>query len=302
VEESGLAEFSTALARFASSEKRQLVALREAAKRSDRWLDEAQQALSERQASLDTLLHDARARLQNVEDAANAKATAAQAAFAEFRKRLGEVADRRAAVASDNAQGLRKALRAARWRWIRTGDVDALDSAVSASTGVYADAAATAVRATAEELQKEAKGFGATCTVTSRDRSVPGVEAVSPEDRRQRAVEGHGQVLRRALWSGWYLPGLTSLGGTVLAEDLDLQSTWFDKAAREVEGAARKVLDQRLAEIRQQAEAEAGRIKTEVGFEASQTEFELLGRHLPTLAQQRERVAQINNEARKLMD
>ena len=50
---SGLDSFRTALARFAASDKRQVVALREAAKRADRWLDDAQQALARRKAELD---------------------------------------------------------------------------------------------------------------------------------------------------------------------------------------------------------------------------------------------------------
>src|SRR5215470_10630229 len=80
----GLEEFTGALSRFASSDKRQVSALREASKRAQHWIAEAQRALAERRKVLDVKLSDTRERLQKVQSTADAKASAARAQFTEF--------------------------------------------------------------------------------------------------------------------------------------------------------------------------------------------------------------------------
>ena len=49
----GCEQFTAALGRFASSDKRQVAALREARKRAQKWIDEAQRLLAERRKALD---------------------------------------------------------------------------------------------------------------------------------------------------------------------------------------------------------------------------------------------------------
>ena len=51
---SGLEEMTTALGRFASSDKRQVTALREASKRAVQWITEALRAMADRRKKLES--------------------------------------------------------------------------------------------------------------------------------------------------------------------------------------------------------------------------------------------------------
>jgi hypothetical protein len=300
-EASGLAEFRAALGRFASSEKREVVALREVAKRAGRWLDEAQEAFGERKQVLDSLLGDARDRVQDVQNEDDTRAATARTALAELKKSVAGIAEQREKEAADSAAKLRKQMRKARRAWMRKGDFDTLDTAVKEATGAYADAVESVSRTALKAVRDAARSFGAEATGAPRERRVPSVDVLAPDERKQRAAEGSGKLLRRVLRRRWYLPGLTTLERETVDGDLASQATWFDAEARRVDNAARAVLDERLTEIHRQAGAETARIKAEVDFEASETEFEALSQHLPTLTVQRDRAASINDEARSLM-
>ena len=167
---SGLAAFGDGLSRFASSEKREVAALREAAKRADQWFGDAQAALTNRQAELATMLDDARSRLEAVQRAADAKASAARVRMGEFQVALARVGKERQTIATGHATRLTRQLRAGRWRWVREGDVDRLNDAVATATGAYADAVEQASQVTAEKLSAIAEEFGAGITTAPRQR------------------------------------------------------------------------------------------------------------------------------------
>jgi hypothetical protein len=299
---SGLEAFREALSRFAASEKRQIVALREAAKRAERWLSDAQQALTQRKNELDSLLTGTRKRLQGVRDVAEAKSREARGQFESFQNSVAGIAEQRAMAAAANAAAARKQLRAARRRWIRGGDFGSVEHTATAVAAAYADTVAKATNATMQSLRDAARRFGTVIPAAPRERCLPAADPITSDERKQQAAEGRALFLRRLLWCRWYLPGLIALERQALDGDLASQAAWFDAAARGAEEAARMVLEARLAEIARQADAEAKQIKAAVRFEESEAEFEDLGRHLPEVIEQRERVARINAEARGLME
>jgi hypothetical protein len=299
---SGLQAFREVLSRFAASEKRQIVALREAAKRAEQWLNDAQQALTRRKNELDSLLTATRKRLQGVRDAADAKNREARGQFESFQNSVAGIAEQRAMVAAANAAAARKQLRAARRRWIRAGDFEAVEHTATMVAAAYADSVEKATGATMQSLRDAARRFGTVIPATPRGRCLPVGDPIASDERKQRAAEGRALFLRRVVWRRWYLPGLSALEHQALDADLASQAAWFDAAARGAEEAARMVLEARLAEIARQADAEARQIKAGVRFEECETEFEELGRHLPEVSEQRERVGRINAEARELME
>jgi hypothetical protein len=299
---SGLDAFREALSRFAASEKRQIVALREAAKRAERWLNDAQQALTRRKNELDSLLAGTRKRLQGVRDGAEAKNREARGQFESFQNSVAGIAEQRATAAAANAAVVRRQLRTARRRWIRTGDFEAVENTATMVTAAYADSVENATKATMQSLRDAARRFGTVIPATPRGRCLPAADPMTADERKQRAAEGRVLFLRRLLWRRWYLPGLSALECQALDGDLASQAAWFDAAARGAEEAARMVLEARLAEIARQADADARQIKAAVRFEECEAEFVELGRHLPEVIEQRERVGRINAEARGLME
>src|SRR5215470_16222938 len=120
---SGLDEFTAALGRFASSDKRQVAALREASKRALGWIEEAQRSFGERRTVLDSRIGETRDRLQKVQSAADAKASAARAQFAEVQAAMASIGQERAAAVTAAAEGFHKALRGARRTWVRKGRI-----------------------------------------------------------------------------------------------------------------------------------------------------------------------------------
>ena len=298
---SGLAAFGDGLSRFASSEKREVAALREAAKRADQWFGDAQAALTNRQAELATMLDDARSRLEAVQRAADAKASAARVRMGEFQVALARVGKERQTIATGHATRLTRQLRAGRWRWVREGDVDRLNDAVATATGAYADAVEQASQVTAEKLSAIAEEFGAGITTAPRQRVEPVVEALGPAGRGDRGRSGYARWVRRALWRKWYLPGLAAFERTAMGDELAAQASWFDAAARAADTAARAVLESRLAETARDAQEEIERIKVETNFTRNEAEHEGLGRHAPIVRARRAIVARIKQEARLLI-
>ena len=301
VEASGLAAFSRALGDFASSDKREVASLREAAKRAQQRLDEAHRILSERRAKLEAALAEVRERLKKVKNASDAKAEAARAKFSHLESAIARIGDERTAEDAALAGGLAKELRAARRRWIRSGDLPSLESTVAQAIASYADRVDATHRSTLDAIREAAREFGTTIAAAPRPRTEPTASPVAPQNRVERAAVGRARLLRRALWRRWYLPGLAALERNGISEDLTSQSEWFASTAQAAQDAARRVLDSRLADIARRADADAQKIRTDTHFEEAQAEFDGLVRHLPIVAAKREAVAEINSEARVLI-
>jgi hypothetical protein len=298
---SGLTGFIAALRRFASSGRREVTALREAAKRAHQSLGAAHRCLTERHAALARALADARARLQAVETAADAGAAAARGRFAGFDTAVTRIAQDAGPAAEHLAADFRTQLRRARRRWMRSGDHAALAAAVATATAGYADAVETANRHTQEALHAEAERFGTQASIAARARSEPEATVLAPADRIERAIDGRAQWLRRALWRRWYLPGLASLESHGISKDLAAQAAWVNAAAQAVRQAAGVTLAARLGEITQRAAAQLQEIKTETAFAANEAEFAQLSRDVPIVAAQYDAAHRINTEARPLL-
>ena len=301
VEASGLAAFSRALGDFASSDKREVASLREAAKRAQQRLDEAHRILSERRAKLEAALSEVRERLKKVKNASDAKADAARAKFSHFESTVARIGDERTAQAADLGARLAKELRAARRRWIRSGDLASLEGTVAQAVASYADRVDTVHQSTLDAVREAAREFGTTIAAAPRPRKEPTASPVAPQERVERAATGRARLLRRALWRRWYLPGLAALERSGISEDLASQSEWFAGTAQAAQDAAHRVLDSRLADIARRADADAQKIRTDTHFDAAQAEFDGLVRHIPIVAAKREAVAEINGEARALI-
>jgi hypothetical protein len=297
---SGLDEFTAALGRFASSDKRQVAALREASKRAQQWIAEAQRLFAERRKSLEGKLADTRDRLQKVQSAADARSSAARAQFAEFQAAVTAAGQQRAAAVTAHAEALHKAVRTARRAWVRSGRITELQPAVAAACEAYGDACAAPNRTAFEALRDAAKRFGTVIPTVQPDRTDLRPNSLAPLDRIERALGGSARIVRRAIWKRWYLPGLSQLERLGIGADVAQQTARFEQAAKSAEDAVRAVLDSRLAEIARTTQADLERIRVETNFLAEEAEFEGLTEHLPALAAQRQRIEEIGKEARAL--
>lgn len=297
---SGLDAFMSTLAAFASSDKREVAALREAAKRADQWIAEAHAVLSARSDLLREELHKANVRLQKVSAAAESERQAARDQFAAFRAAVDAASAKRRNAAAGRATALRKALRAARRRWARSGDVDRLRASLQEAVGAYAEAAAADGDALRADIGQAARDFGAAFSALPAEKSELSFEPLAPEDRLERAQQGRGLWLRRALWRRWYLPAISDLESTGIDADLAAREQWAEGVARRAEEEMSSVLASRLAESERRAAAESERIKNETEYEAREAEQHLLEKHLPVLESHRGGVAEISREARKL--
>lgn len=298
---SGLEALSAALSRFASSGRREIAALREAAKRAQKWLDDAEEALAARQAHLDERLKETRARLHHVEGTTQKECAAVRARHSELQTRAREIGEGHAAKAEELASVLRKQLRSARRRWMRRGDFTELARAVEDATATYAREAETASRNANDALHKVARGFDTTLTTSARPRTQPKVERLAPEERMEREATGRFRGLRRALWRRWYVPGLEELLTAAVDRDLGAQSDWLQATLRQLESAASATRDAKLAEIEKRGADELERIKAESDFRDNEAEFEALGRHLPIVRARRKSATDINSQARGLI-
>ncbi len=299
---SGLTELGAALSRFAGSERRNVAALREAAKRAAQRLAEAQRLLAARYTELGTVLEKARGRLQAVQQAADAEAATVRARRAEMQNALATSGSERTAAAEARAEELRKQLRSARRGWVRTGDLSALDEAVAAAVRAYTEGIQAANRSAAAAIDAAAKKNETRLTTALRKRTEPALQPLAPPDRGERAVNGSVRLLRRALWRRWYLPGLEALMTTGIADDLGDQANWFDASARRAEQAADATRDERLADIARRAAVKSDQIKSETDYDAARAEFDALSRNLPAVQAQVASIADISAEARKLIE
>ncbi len=298
---SGLPDFAAALGRFASSEKREVAALREAGKRAGRWIEDAQATLGQRRVALDARLAEVREKLQAVQRDAEAKSNAARAQLAEFQAAADTAGQQRGAAVGQAAENLLKTTRAARRGWVRSGQSDALAAAVGAAADAFADASAAANAAAVESLRAAAKRFGSTAAPVLADRRDVRPGALAPPERLERARSGSAGWLRRGLWKRWYLPGVAALEKTGIAGDQAAQAAWFDQAAKGVAQTVRGVLDGRLADIARAAQAEQERLRVQSNFLAEEGEQQALVAHLPVLANARQRIQDMAKEARRVV-
>jgi dynamin family protein len=297
----GLAAFTDALRRYAASGSRELTALRETAKRAQLWLTETAGSLSARQTVLDRELTDTRQRLQERQAAASAETEQAQARYATFEAAIGRLRADSAKASTKLADETHRQLRMARRSWVRSGNLATLAEAVATVVGRYADNVEAQSHTLTEALRAAAAAFGVEAAPAPRPRTEPIVDGLAPNDRRQRAVTGRWQRLRRSLWKRWYLPGLSRLEQEGLATDSKGQAEWFEHTARQLLDSARTVLDTRLAEIAQRADVDLERIKVETSFADNQAEFDSLSRDLPVVAAESAAVIRISTEARALL-
>jgi hypothetical protein len=298
---SGLTAFIAALRRFASSGGREVAALREAAKGVRQRFTEAHQCLAERQAALDRALTQARARIRSVEVAADAASGAARRQLADFEGELTHIGQQANTTAAKLAADLRRQLRGARRRWVRRGHIGALQAAITSAVAQYGTVVEAANKTTHDAVQAEAARFGTTLAARERTRTEPAGGPLAPEERSKRATHGRWQLLRRALWHRWYLPGLDALERTGISTDLAAQAAWCNTLSQAARDAAGATLASRLAEIKSDAEAQIAQIKVETAFTANETEVQRLGQDLPVVAAQLEAVTRINAEARALL-
>lgn len=298
---SGLASFTEALARFASSDKREVTALREAAKRALRWLDEAVPPLTQRRTELDVKVRETRERIQKVQTDAEARTSAARKQFAEYQAAAGAAAQKRAQATAKAAEALRKSLRAARRGWVQDGALVPLEKSVAAAAGAYADAVLAANRAAGAGVRDAAKQFGTQLRTQQPERTDVRPATLAPPDRIARIQGGNARLLRRAIWRRWYLPGVAALEREGVESDLAAQTAWFEKVARTAEPTVRGVLDARVAEIARTAQAEMERIRVETNFLAEEAELDALTAHIPAVTGERTRIEETGREARALL-
>ncbi|HSP96603.1 MAG TPA: dynamin family protein [Candidatus Dormibacteraeota bacterium] len=297
----GLDEFSDALGRFASSDKRELVALREAGKRAVRWIDEAGAALGQRRTALDGRLGEVRERLNAVQRDAEAKTAAERARVSEFQTAVDAAGQERGAAVTKAAAALQGALRTARRAWMRSGKGEALAAAVNAAAEAFAAATASANGAAVEALRAAAKQYGAVASPAGADRVDVRPGAMAPPERLDRARSGNLAMLRRALWRRWYLPGLAALEKTGIAEAQAVQSAWFESATKSADTAVRGVLEGRLADIARASQGEQERIRVETNFLAEEGEQQALAAHAPVLTNAKQRIEDVSKEARRVV-
>ena len=299
---SGLPQFTSALARFASSEKRQVAALREAGKRAVGWIEQAQDLLAQRRGGLDARLGGIRERLNKAQASADAKVAAARGQFTDFQAAAAAAGQQRASTVAQQADALQKAVRAARRAWVRSGQADQLEAAVTSAAEAFGSASAAANRTAADALRDAAKKFGTVVAPPAADHPDVRPAALAPPERLDRARTGSVRVLRRAVWKRWYLPGLATLERSGITGAQAAQTAWYEQAVKQAEQSVRGVLDSRLADIARAAQSEQERIRVETNFLAEEAEAAALAQHLPTLSSTRERIDEVGKEARRLAD
>ncbi|MBI4516374.1 MAG: dynamin family protein [Deltaproteobacteria bacterium] len=297
----GISALTDALARFVSSDSRNVTALREAAKRSEPQLRAAHATLSRRRAELDRALIEARTRLQDAQDTAAAEAAAAQAQLAEFDAGLARLVAQHTSAATKAAAAFSKRLRRARRRWLWRGDFAELEATTLAALARYTGEVQRALHAAGEAICSAAADFGTTVAGRPPAHAELTLTDLAPDDRRQLAATGHAQWLRRALWQRWYLPGLAAIERTGIGADVAGQAAWITAFASEARLGAADTTAERLAEIDRRAQSELQQIRTETNFAANEAEFARLTEDLPVLAAEAEAVSAIATAARGLL-
>ena len=295
---SGLADLIDGISRYATSDRRVGTAVREAAKRAEKWMRQADEALRKRQAALESSLMETQRQLQALREDAEQRAAAERQGLDDF---LATVAATRAAFATAGESALtayRKQLRKVRRRWIRKGDADALAAEVSSAGHAYADAIEKALREATDAFHGAAEAFATRVTTAPRERIVPSVAELGPEDRLVRATEGRLRRTRRALRRRWYLPGFEQLYHEMTGAAVDTHRAWVADAARSAEGAASATLDAKLAEIEASSAAAAEQLARERRLAEEESELEALRRDVPIVAEHRAGIAALGAAAR----
>ncbi|MBI1816487.1 MAG: dynamin family protein [Deltaproteobacteria bacterium] len=296
-EASGLTALTAALARFAASTDRDLAALREAAKRVVQQLTAAELILTERRATLDRALADARAQMDTARAATDRESAGERARRAELDTALTRIAQDYGAAAAQHATALRRGLRAARRRWARRGDFVDLHAAVQRALDAYAEAVAASSRTAHQATHAEIAAFGTSAATAARPRTELPLGELAPDDRSRRALDGRAQWLRRSLWHRWYVPGLAALDASI-THDVATQIAWCESLVAAVSAAATATLAGRLREISERAEREEQQIKETTNFGANEAEAARLNEDLPILTAQIAAIRQISAETR----
>lgn len=294
----GLGKLKQAVRDFLDSSSRQLVALREAAKRGQQVLATAQESLASRQAMVQEVVAAARRRLAEIEALAQGKADQARTRLVDFEKHVEGLVGRSRAEAAAAAMELRKKLRAARRRWVWKGNLAELETATTNAAEEYADNVARSSNGAAAEMQAGAVALGAECSLLPRPVSIPYVAELAPDGRGTLAVTGNWQMLRRSLWLGWYLEGWQRLQGECVAEDLEQQSQWLENAREQALLDARAANERTMALIKEQAAAESELVMEETDLLAYEAEAQKLEQDIPALADESKQLADLAQRAR----
>lgn len=299
LEASGLAAFLDGLHQFARSSRRGAIALRESAKRVQKWLQQADDALQKRRTVLQASVAETQRLLATIEAEAAAESTAARETFAGFQKQLADIVATDAADATKSYQVYGKQLGKARRRWMRGGDAALLGAAVQEASEAYANSVDSALTRTTDAMHAAASAFGTAITAAPRERMVPSVENLGPEDRLVRAGEGRLRGTRRRLWRRWYLPGFERLLGQEIPAELAARADWRTTAQRAAEGAGQATLDARLAEIERRARRAAEVLAQERHLAEEQSELAAIERDAPVVGESRGEIADLAAAARQ---
>lgn len=290
---SGLPHFVEGIRSFASSDRRAAISLRETAKRVEKWLRQADEALTKRRSKLEGSIAETRRQLDAIQSDADAHIAAAREAFAGFQKAVAEIAAADADQATKGALAYRKQLRKARRRWFRNGDAAALGEAIRTASEAYADGVDAQLIATTNALHAAAQEFGTVVSAAPRERIVPSVASLAPEDRLARAGDGRLRGVRRRLWRGWYLPGFDALWRGAVDAEIGARADWRNNAARTAEGAGQATLDARVVETEQRAARTSELLRQERRLVAEEQELAAIERDGPVVRENRARIAEL---------
>ncbi|MFP4306868.1 MAG: dynamin family protein [Desulfococcaceae bacterium] len=298
---SGLSDFMEAVRNFAASQKREVAALREAAKRGAVWLEDAQVAMEKREAALSESLKTTREWLDDAEKRANAEKSENQANFQAFEEEMNAAERQRANAAKTAASKLRGDIGAARRSWIFSADAAFLENAVRQAAETYADEIATACQAYMQSVQAAAKRFDVVVPATPRPRTLPYSGPLTEKDRIERANEGRMRMMKRMLFGSWYLSEIMELKKNGVDEDLNAQEGWAQGIAEGAEKAVRAVLDGKLAKIDRSRQEEVEEIKKRTRFEDEASELDSIQKQKPRIDKSHAAVLRINQEAREML-
>ncbi|MFP4387762.1 MAG: dynamin family protein [Desulfococcaceae bacterium] len=298
---SGLSDFMEAVRNFAASQKREVAALREAAKRGAVWLEDAQVAMEKREAALSESLKTTREWLDDAEKRANAEKSENQANFQAFEEEMNAAERQRANAAKTAASKLRGDIGAARRSWIFSADAAFLENAVRQAAETYADEIATACQAYMQSVQAAAKRFDVVVPATPRPRTLPYSGPLTEKDRIERANEGRMRMMKRMLFGSWYLSEIMELKKNGVDDDLNAQEGWAQGIAEGAEKAVRAVLDGKLAKIDRSRQEEVEEIKKRTRFEDEASELDSIQKQKPRIDKSHAAVLRINQEAREML-
>jgi uncharacterized protein YicC (UPF0701 family) len=299
--DSGLAAFCEAIGRFVVSNQREIVALREAAKRSIAWLEAVHPSLLSRQADVEQIVRAAQERIDMVRARADKESDEIQAALRDHEDTVKKIAAQANDAAQRRVDTLRADLGAARRHWIRDGHLLKLERAVKDAVEKYATDMAVLARGARDQWVTAAAAYGSDVSLTARTRSEPVLQRLTTEDRNVRATSGSAKLFRRAIWKNWYLPGLATLEGEALNSNLSSHVTWVDNALRAVNAAGQEIAQQRVAKVTARADDEVAHIKIETNFDAFAAELQHLNEGIPGLTTQVGNVQELAKQARALM-